>query len=97
MSLLNKLDVGSDSDEDNHIFILNFRQSTKRFLNMAQMLQRKLMMIESLMMLLMLTMKLSHYMITHGAAQQSGRQMGITAAPPFSPLSSLDLEPLSAA
>ena len=61
MSLLNKLDVGSDSDEDNHIFILNFRQSTKRFLkhlNMAQMLQRKLMMIESLMMLLMLTMRL---------------------------------------
>ena len=36
-------------------------------------------------------------MMTQGAAQQSGRQMGMTAAPPFSPLSSLDLAPLSAA
>ena len=37
------------------------------------------------------------YMITQGAAQQRGRQIGITAAPPFSPLSSFDLDPLSAA
>ena len=36
-------------------------------------------------------------MITQGAAQQRGRQIGITAAPPFSPLSSFDLDPLSAA
>ena len=36
-------------------------------------------------------------MMTQGAAQHSGRQMGMTAAPPFSPLSSFDLEPLSAA
>ena len=39
----------------------------------------------------------SVHMMTQGAAQQSGRQMGMTAAPPFSPLSSLDLAPLSAA
>ena len=37
------------------------------------------------------------YMMTQGAAQQRGRQMGITAAPPFSPLSSLLRAPLSAA
>ena len=37
------------------------------------------------------------HMMTQGAAQHNGKQMGITAAPPFSPVSSLDLEPLSAA
>jgi len=37
------------------------------------------------------------HMMTQGAAQQSGRQMGMTAAPPFSPDSSLDFIPFSRA
>jgi len=36
-------------------------------------------------------------MITHGAAQQRGKQIGITAARAFSPDSSFDLEPFSLA
>ena len=37
------------------------------------------------------------HMMTQGAAQQRGKHMGITAAPPFSPDSSLDFMPFSRA
>ena len=41
--------------------------------------------------------KVRSHMMTQGAAQQRGRQMGITAAPPFSPDSSFDFIPFSRA
>jgi len=45
----------------------------------------------------MMTQDDTDHMMTHGAAQQRGKHMGITAAPPFSPDSSLDFMPFSRA
>jgi len=45
----------------------------------------------------MMTHDDTDHMMTQGAAQQRGKHMGITAAPPFSPDSSLDFMPFSRA
>ena len=37
----------------------------------------------------------SYYIITQGMAQQTGRQIGMTAAPPYAPIGSVSFSPKS--